>query len=90
MQNDAADELDAEGLHLQNARARLARDGKGLGQHVVQILAVLIALLEEIGLCAKLLCAHGGVGRLQRFDFIDDRIDLFQLVIAVRSEQLFQ
>ena len=36
VQNDAADQLDVEVAHVDDAPAGLAHDGKGLGQHVVE------------------------------------------------------
>ena len=39
VEDDAAYELDAEGLHAQHAPGGLAHGGEGLRQHVVQVLA---------------------------------------------------
>ena len=49
VQDDAADELYAEGPHAQHAPACLSRHREGLGQQIVQGLAVLVALLEFVG-----------------------------------------
>ena len=58
VQDDAADELNAEGLHAQHAPGRLPHRGKGLRQNVVQGLPFRKALLELIGLGAKLRVAE--------------------------------
>ena len=75
MQHDAADELDPEGLHAQHAPARFARRRKGLGQQVVQRLAVLQSLLEFVRLGPELLIAQAGHLAVQRLDFIRDGVD---------------
>ena len=46
MQDDAADELDAERLHAEHTPCGLAHCGKSLGQHGIEILTVIVAVLE--------------------------------------------
>ena len=88
MEHNAADELDAEGLHAQNAPRRLAHGRKGLRQQVVQILAVCIALLELRGLGLELLVGQGLHLRLQRLYLVNNRVYSLQLVVAVRTKKL--
>ena len=88
MQHDAADELHAEGLHAQHAPARLAHGGEGLGQDVVQRLAVLKAVLEFLGFVPKLAVGERLHRRLELFDFICDRIDPFQFPVRITAEEL--
>ena len=87
MQDDAADELDAERLHAEDAPRGLAHRGECLGQHGVEILAVIIAVPELGGFCAQL-----GIGkclhlRLERLYLIDDRVYFFKLMIGVATEK---
>ena len=87
MQDDAADELDAERLHAEDTPRGLAHRGECLGQHGVEILAVIIAVPELGGFCAQL-----GVGkrlhlRLERLYLIDDRVYFFKLMIGVAAEK---
>ena len=75
VQHDAADELNVERAHAQHAPACLARDRKGLGQQIVQRLAVLESLLEFVRLCAKLLVRQGGRLVAECLDLIRDGVD---------------
>ena len=88
VEHDAADELHAEGLHAQHAPCRLAHDGEGLGQELVEVLTGLIAGLEFVGLGAQLLVGERLHLRLKGLDFIRDRIDPLQLVVTVGAEEL--
>ena len=75
VQHNAADELNAEGAHAQYAPARLSRDREGLGQQIVQRLAVLESLLKLVRLGSKLLVRQGGHFVGQRFDLVRDGVD---------------
>ena len=68
MQNDAADELDVEVPHVEDAAAGLAADGEGFDQQVVERLAVGDALLEFDGFLGEF-----GVGELLEpgFEIVD-------------------
>ena len=59
VQHHAADELHVEVPHVEHAAAGLADDGEGLGQQVVERLAVGDALAELGGLVAELLVGEG-------------------------------
>ena len=50
VQGHGADELHVEVTHAGHALRRLADDGERLGQHVVERLAIRVALAEQIGL----------------------------------------
>ncbi len=89
MQHDAADELHAEGLHAQNAPARLAHGGECLRQQVVERLAVFIARFEFFGLGAQSLVAQRGIFIAQRLDLIDEGKESFYLPVAAGAEQFF-
>ena len=90
MQHHAADQLHAEGLHAQHAPRGLAHGGVGLGQDVVERLAVCEPILELLRLGAKLRVRQSLHRRLQLFDSICDRIDLFQLPVGIAAEELVQ
>ena len=87
MQDDASDELDAERLHAEDAPRGLAHRGKCLGQHGVELLAIIVAVLELGGLGAQL-----GIGkclhlRLERLYLIDDGIYFFKFMIGMAAEK---
>ena len=86
VEDDAAHQLDAEGPHPQDADGGLPHSGKGLGQDVVQVLAVGEAPLELGGLGGELGVGQGLVFRLQGLDLIRDGVDLPQLPLAVGTK----
>ena len=90
VENDAADELHPVGLHAQHPPGGLPAGGKGLGQQVVQALAVLVAVLEFLCLGLELFIRQGGVLPVQGLDLIDDGSDGFDFPLRVGPEELFQ
>ena len=90
VQHDAADELHAEGLHAEDAPGRLPHGCEGLRQHVVQALAVGVALLELRGLAAQLLVRKGLHLPLEGLDFVHYRVYFFKLPVAVRAKELVE
>ena len=86
MQHDAADELHPIGTHAQHAVGGLPHGGESLGQNVVGGLATTQALLELGGLGLQLGVGEGFVLLLQRLDLVGNGVDLFQLMIAVCTE----
>ena len=87
VQDDAADELHPVGPHAQHAPGGLPGGGEGLGQDVVQRLAVLETLLEFRGLGLQLGVGQSLVLLLQRLDFIRNGIDGLQLPLGVSAEE---
>ena len=87
MENNAADELYLEVFHVQHAPGGLPHRGEGLGQEVVQGLAVVQAALEFHGLGGQLGVAHRLIGRLQRLNLVHHRVNLLQLPFAVGSKK---
>ena len=90
VQHDAADDLHGVGLHAQHAPVGLAADGERLRQQVVERLAVGIALLELVGLGAQLLVRERGVLVRHGFDFIGDRVEPLELMVAVSTKYFFE
>ena len=88
VEDDAAYELDAEGLHAQDAPGRLAHGGEGLGHQLVQALARGVALFELLRLGLELLVREGAHLRLKGLNPVDNRVYAFKLVVAVRAEKL--
>ena len=88
MQDNAADELHPVGTHAQHTVRSLPNDGKGIGQNVVQRLALLEAALEHAGLALQLRLAHGLIGVAQRLDFIHNGSDGLDLPLGMGAEQL--
>ena len=87
MQHDAADHLHAVMPHAQHAPRRLAAGREGLGQQVVERLAVLVARLELVGLGAQLCIRQLFVLLLERVHLISNGVDLFQLMRGMRAEK---
>jgi hypothetical protein len=70
VQRHAADQLHVEVAHLQRALAGLAHHGEGLGQQVVERLALREALAELVGLGAQRGVVQLLELRLQRVDLL--------------------
>ena len=89
MKNHAADELDMEEFFADHTPGRLANVGKRLRQQVVQRFARRITGFQLVRFCAQFLIGLCGILCVQSFNFIDNRFDFFQFVVAVRPKQLF-
>jgi hypothetical protein len=70
----------------QHAPAGLAYGGKGLGQNVVEGLAVIQPLLEFRSLGFELLVGHGGIFGVQRLYLVHDRFDALELLVGMTAE----
>ena len=90
VEDDAADELHPVGLHAQHAPGRLPAGGEGLGQDVVQTLAIGDALLEFGGLGLELLVGELGVLPVQGFNLVHDGFDGAELLLGAGAKELFQ
>ena len=71
MQHRRAHQLDVEVAQAQRALGGLAHDREGLGQEVVERLAVLDPLAELVGLGAELVVGQRGELLLPRVDLAD-------------------
>jgi len=89
VQDRAADELDVEVPHVDGAAAGLPADGEGLGQEVVQGLAVGDALFELRRLVAELLVGFGPEVRLELADAGHDGTQAFEHARVLGTENLF-
>jgi hypothetical protein len=90
MEDDAADELDVKGPEPQDPQGRLPDRGKGLGQQVVQGLALVQTLSESR-------CPGGefGVGglaqlRFKRGDGIHQGRQAFKFPVVFTAKDFFQ
>ena len=90
MQDDAADELHPERAHAEHAPRGLAHGGVGLGQDIVQRLALGKALLKFIGLRAQLLIGFCGVLIGECFYLVCYRVDALELTVGIATEQLVE
>ena len=90
VQDDAAHHLHPVGAHAQHAPGGLPAGGKGLGQDVIQGLAVCQALLELRGLGLQLGVGQGFILLFQRVHLIRNGIDGLQLPLGGGSEQFRQ
>jgi len=88
VQHDAADELDVEVAHVQRAARRLAHDGEGLRQQIVERLAARHTLAEARRLRAKLLVAERAHRRLELVDARHDRLHPLQLALVLGADDL--
>ena len=88
MEHDAADELDRVGAHTQHPVGSLPDGGEGLGQQIVQRLALVKPLLKLGGLAPEGFLAERLVLVLQRQNFIYCGLDFLQLPLRAGAEQL--
>ncbi len=86
VQRDAADQLHVEMPHLQHALRRLAHDGEGLRQDLVQPLAIGHALLELRGHRGEIRIAHLLEARLERVDRVDGLAVLLEEAVVAAAE----
>ena len=89
VQGDAAGDLHREVLHAQHPPGGLAADRKGVGQDVVQRLALGQPLFQGGGLGLQLAVGHGCVGGLQVKDLLGDGVDLLQLPVREGAKDFF-
>ncbi len=87
VEHHAAHQLHPVGPQAQHPHGGLPHRGEGLGQEVVQGLAVVQAALEFHGLGGQLGVAHRLIGRLQRLNLVHHRVNLLQLPFAVGSKK---
>ena len=83
-----ADELHIKVAHAHGALGSLAHGGKGLGEHIVERLAVGVALTELIGLGAELLLGHLLKLGLKTVDLVDDLVVPLKVLIGSKGQQL--
>jgi hypothetical protein len=81
--------------HVEDAPARLAHDGKGLREEVVEALAAptavasaLQATLELVGLGAELVVGQRDDRGFPLIDPLDDRADRLQLPLVLGTDDL--
>ncbi len=88
VQEDAAHQLDVECPQPKRALAGLAAIGEGLGQQVVEALAICEALLQFVRLALDGSVAHRLDFGLERIDLFDDRPGRLDLAVVRRPEDL--
>ena len=88
MEHDAADHLHIEMAHPQHALARLAHGGKGLGQDVVEGLALRQLAAQLIGLPGQLGVAQRLQRGLESGDLLDDLVERLDVTVVGRTEQV--
>ena len=88
VQRHGADELYIKVTHAHGALGSFAHGGKGLGEHVVERLAVGVALTELISLGAELLLGHLLKLGLKTVDLVDDLVVALQVLIGSKGQQL--
>jgi hypothetical protein len=88
VEHDAADQLHVEVPHVQRPAAGLANDGKGLGQEVVEGLALSEPVAELDGPRPELLVGECLNVRFFGVDLGDERADSFQLTLVLGADDL--
>ena len=88
VQRHGADELYVKVTHARDALGSLAHGGKSLGEHVVERLAVGVALTELIGLGAELFLGHLLKLGLKTVDLVDDLVVALKVLIGSKGQQL--
>ena len=88
VQRHGADELYIKVTHAHGALGSFAHGGKGLGEHVIERLAVGVALTELIGLGAELLLGHLLKLGLKTVDLVDNLVVALQVLIRSKGQQL--
>ena len=86
VKNDTADELHPVGAHTQYPLVRLPADSEGLGEDVVQRLALGQTLLKLVGLGPQLMIAEGFHPVSQRLNFIYQRRERLDLPLGTGAE----
>ena len=71
VEDHASDQLNIVVAHAEHPARGLAAHGEGLGQHLLEGFALLVALLEFVGLGRQLLVGEGLHLRLQGIDLVD-------------------
>ncbi len=90
MQDDPADQLHVEVAHADGAAGGLAHGGEGLGQYIVELLALPQPPLELGGLRAQGLVGEGLELGLKAADLSDDRLDLAHRPIVPVADNFLQ
>ena len=90
MQHGAADELDVEVAHAERAPRGLAHAGEGLGQQIVELVAVGEALAELVGLGAQRRVVELLDRRLPRRRLLGDELEAAQQASFAGAEQLVE
>ena len=88
VQCHGANELHVKVTHARDALGSLTHGGKGLGEHVVERLAVGVTLAELIGLAAELLLGHLLKLGLKTVDLVDDLVVALKVLIGSKGQQL--
>ena len=90
MEHDAAHELYPERAFAEDAVGRLAYDGEGVDEHVVERRAFVLHLAAQSGdAVPELLVGSGLVFVGESLDRVDCRREFFDLTLAVRPEYRF-
>ena len=88
VQCHGANELHVKVAHTHGALGSLTHGGKGLGEHVVERLAVGVTLAELIGLGAEFLLGHLLKLGLKTVDLVDDLVVALKVLIGSKGQQL--
>ncbi len=87
VQDEAAQDLHVEGPLAQDSPRRLADEGEGLGEQIVEALSGLVPGLELVGLLGKLLRLEGKSPSLFRVDLMENREERLDVALFFRAEK---
>ena len=88
VEDHAADHLDVEVAHPEDAARPLAHDGERLRQQIVELLAFREALAERARHGAERVVRERLEARLELVDLVDQRPEAFQLAVVLRADDL--
>ena len=86
VQNDAADDLDRVGPHVQHTAGGLPAGGEGLGQQILQSLAIFVPGLQLRGLGLQRLLVQSLIVLLQGQNPVHQRLYFFYFPLGAGSE----
>ncbi len=86
MQHDAAQYLHIERAHADHALGRLARNGKCVGQQVVQGSALVQAFTQDAGLRAQRVVAHDADAIFMCVDLFQQRRQFFNIPFSAGAK----
>jgi hypothetical protein len=90
VEHHPADQLDVEVAHAQRAFGRLADAGEGLREQIVEVLALVEARAELLGLGAQGLVGEGGDLVFEGVDLLDALVHALESATLARAQDLLE